>query len=131
MQLHQHRTEIEETGAQLHLIGNGGPSFIDGFRETTGYTGSIYTDPSLKVYEAAGLIRSVVATFSLGSIRHGAKSFRHGLRQGKRQGDAWQQGGALVLASSGELLWSYQSTAGGDNVSASELLGALARTDTP
>ena len=99
VQLHGHLEEIESKGAKLHLIGNGGPSFIEGFREETGYTGSIYTDPSLKAYQAAGLIRSVRATMGLRSLAAGVKSMAAGERQGARQGDAWQQGGALVISS--------------------------------
>lgn len=125
MQLHGHLEEIESRGAKLHLIGNGGPSFIEGFRELTGYTGSIYTDPSLKTYEAAGLIRSVRATVGIRSLKAGVKSLVAGERQGPRQGDPWQQGGALVVSSEGQVLFSQQSSAGGDNVSPAELIGAL------
>ncbi len=125
MQLHGHLEEIEARGAKLHLIGNGAPNFIEGFREVTGYTGSIYTDPSLKSYDAAGLLRSVRATFGLRSISAGVKSFADGKRQGSRQGDAFQQGGALVINSAGEVLYSHQSSAGGDNVSPVDLIAAL------
>ena len=125
MQLHGHLQEIESRGAKLHLIGNGGPSFIEGFREQTGYTGSIYTDPSLKAYEAAGLIRSVRATVGIRSIAAGIKSMAAGQRQGPTQGDAWQQGGALVVTSDGQALFSHQSKVAGDNVSPAEIIGAL------
>lgn len=125
MQLHGHVDEIESRGAKLHLIGNGAPNFIDGFREVTGYTGSIYTDPSLKSYEAAGLLRSKRATFGLRSLKAGVKSFAQGERQGSRQGDPFQQGGAVVISSDAEVLYSHRSSAGGDNVSAADLLRAL------
>jgi hypothetical protein len=125
VQLHGHLEEIESKGAKLHLIGNGSPSFIDGFREVTGYTGSIYTDPSLKSYEVAGLQRGVLATFGLRSIKAGVKSLAKGERQGSTQGDALQQGGAVVINSAGEVLYSHQSSSGGDNVSPAELLSAL------
>ena len=37
------------------MIGNGSPSFIEGFRDQTRWTGPVYTDPSLAVYRAAEL----------------------------------------------------------------------------
>lgn len=125
MQLHGHLGEIEAKGARLHLIGNGGPSFIEGFREATGYAGTIYTDPGLKTYEAAGLVRSVRATLGLRSIKAGVKSLARGEKQGPTQGDPWQQGGALVISAEGELLFRHQSQAGGDNVAPARLLRAL------
>lgn len=125
MQLHGHIGEIESRGAKLHLIGSGAPNFIAGFREETGFTGSIYTDPSLKSFEAAGLVRSVRASVGLRSISAGVKSFAKGQRQGKRQGDPWQQGGALIINKAGELLFAHQSAAGGDNVTGSALLQVL------
>ena len=56
MQLH--RASIPN----LVMIGNGAPMFIAGFREMTGYTGPIYTDPSLAVYKAAQLKRGATLT---------------------------------------------------------------------
>lgn len=109
----------------MHLIGNGGASFIEGFREVTGYTGSIYTDPSLKAYKAAGLVRSVRSTIGIRSLAAGARSLAAGRRQGPTQGDPWQQGGALVISSEAQILYSHRSSAGGENVSAQELLDAL------
>jgi len=44
---------VRAAGADIYVIGNGSPSFIEGFREQTGWKGPIYTDPSLGVYRAA------------------------------------------------------------------------------
>ena len=126
MQLHAHRQEIESTGAVLHIIGNGSPSFIEGFREKTGYTGTIFTDPSLETYQAAGLLRSVVATVHPRSIIRGLKAATEGRFQGRTRGDAWQQGGALVINPAGEVLFSYQARESSDNVEPQALLDALA-----
>lgn len=126
MQLHGHLEEVEARGARLHLIGNGAPNFIEGFREVTGYTGSIYTDPSLKAFEVAGLLRSVRSTLGLRSVAAGVGTMAKGGRQGSIQGDRWQQGGALVIDPEGKILYSHRSKAGGDNVGPQELLSALA-----
>jgi hypothetical protein len=125
VQLHGHLEEFESRGARLYLIGNGSPNFIDGFREVTGYTGPIYTDPGLKSFDAAGLMRSVRATVGLRSIGAGIRSIKAGRRQGATQGDAWQQGGAMVITPEAKVLYNHRSTAAGDNVSPEELLSAL------
>lgn len=118
---------FREQGAELYAIGNGRPQFVEGFRETTGYTGPIYTDPSGKVYEKAQLVRSVMGTFGPRSIVNGLGNLKRGMRQGKRQGDALQQGGALVISRDGQVLFQHQSKAGGDNISPEALLSALSQ----
>ena len=37
--------KIHTAGAELHVIGNGSPSFIEGYRNETRWTGPIYSDP--------------------------------------------------------------------------------------
>ncbi len=125
MQLHAHRAEIEAAGASLHIIGNGNPSFIEGFREKTGYTGTIYTDPSLATYAALGLVRSVGATVHPRAILKGMQRVASGMMQGRTQGDAWQQGGALVIQPDGKVLFNYQAREASDNVEPAQLLAAL------
>ena len=125
MQLHAHREEIEATGAVLHLIGNGNPSFIEGFREQTGYTGSIFTDPSRKTYDACGLLRSVAGTIHPRSIGKGLKALSQGRVSGRVRGDTWQLGGAVVVSPAGEVLFTYQARESSDNVEPQALLEAL------
>jgi hypothetical protein len=125
VQLQPHLAEFENRDASLYVIGSGLPQYIEGFRETTAFTGPVFTDPSLKVFAKAQMVRSVLASLRPRSITNGFKNQKKGLRQGKTHGDAWQQGGALVVGRGGHLLYQHQSTAGGDNVSAQELLSAL------
>ena len=125
MQLHRENQRIEDAGARLHVIGNGSPSFIEGFRETTGYPGPIYTDPSLTVFGAAQLKRGVMKTFDPRALGKTIGAFARGHRQGRIKGDPWQQGGTLVVAPSGEVLYHHASERPGDNASASEIADAL------
>src|SRR5438105_1388446 len=49
-------TKYESRGAKIVFIGNGQPHFIQMYKEDLGITDApIYTDPSLKSFEAAGL----------------------------------------------------------------------------
>lgn len=125
MQLHREVDRIHNAGAEMIVIGNGSPSFIEGFREQTGYRGPLYTDPSLGVYRAAELKRGVTNTLNpLGAIGF-VKALARGHKQGWTQGDPWQQGGVLVIAATGEVKWQHASGRPGDNASAADIIGAL------
>ena len=125
MQLHRETDAIRAAGAELYLIGNGSPSFIEGFRDQTKWTGPIYTDPSLAVYKAAQLKRSVASTLDPRSLGAAFKALRDGQRQGRTQGDAWQQGGVLVISTTGEVLYHHASERPGDNATAAQIASAL------
>jgi hypothetical protein len=125
VQLHRDVDKIHAAGAELVVIGNGAPNFIAGFREQTGYRGPLYTDPSLKAYEAAHLERGVTKTLNPLSLAKTVKAFAQGHRQGLTQGDAWQQGGVLVIAPGGEVKWQHISKRPGDNATGAEILRAL------
>jgi hypothetical protein len=127
VQLHRERQRITDAGAQLILIGNGAPHFIAGFREITGYDGPIYTDPSLATFEAAQLKRGVTTTLNARALVPTLKAFTRGSRQGRTQGDNWQQGGVLVIAPGGEVLWHHASDRPGDNASVDSIVAALRR----
>jgi hypothetical protein len=116
-----HREGIEN----LVVVGNGAPMFIEGFRETTGFTGPIYTDPSLEVYNAAQLKRGLGTMLKFGAAAATVGSLRRGFRQGKTQGDATQQGGVLVIATDGRILYHHISAYPGDNASPDTVRNAL------
>jgi hypothetical protein len=109
----------------LVAIGNGSPSFIDGFREMTKFDGPIYTDPSLAVFSAAQLKRGVLRTFDPRGFGKAIKAMAGGQRQGRTQGDPWQQGGVLVVSPTGDVLWQQASERAGDNASAEQILAVL------
>jgi hypothetical protein len=125
VQLHRDFDQFREAGADVVVIGNGAPMFIEGFREQTGWRGPIYTDPSLGVFEAAQLERGVARTFDPRGVFKGIKAFAEGHRQGRTQGDAWQQGGVLVIAPGGQVKWHHVSARPGDNASSRDILAAL------
>ena len=125
MQLHRDIDKIHAAGAELYVIGNGSPSFIEGFRDQTKWSGPIFTDPSLAVYKAAQLKRSMTSTLDPRSLGAAFKALRGGQRQGRTQGDAWQQGGVLVIAPDGEVRWHHASERPGDNASVAQIAAAL------
>jgi hypothetical protein len=126
VQLHRDEPLLQASGLALHVIGNGAPTFIAGFRETTGFTGAIYTDPSLAVFRAAELRSGLRTILSLGAIARTFGSLRRGFRQGRTQGSALQQGGVLVIAPDGGVRWQHVSSGPGDNATAVEIVAAVA-----
>jgi hypothetical protein len=126
VQLHRDIGKIRDAGGELYVIGNGTPNFIEGFREQTKYDGPLYTDPSLEVYKAAELKRGAMKTFNPRALGATFKALAHGSRQGRTQGDAWQQGGALVIATDGHVKWQHANDHPGDTASTDQLLRALA-----
>ncbi len=126
MQLHRVRDRIHAAGAELHVIGNGAPMFIAGFRADTGYDGPLYTDPGLAVYHAAGLARGVGTVLRPSVLGHAVRALRGGFRQRRTQGDPLQQGGVLIVSPAGELRWRYASRAAGDHPAVEAVLAQLA-----
>jgi hypothetical protein len=53
------------------------------------------------------------------------RAFWRGHRQGRIQGDAWQLGGVVVLASDGRVLRAQRDAAGGDLLDLEAVLRAL------
>ncbi len=125
MQLHHETDALRAAGLSLNVIGNGAPMFIAGFRDTTGYDGPLYTDPSLAVYRAAELRSGLRTVLTPGALRRTVGSVRRGFRQGRTQGSALQQGGALVIARDGRVLWHHISSGPGDNATAAEIIAAI------
>lgn len=125
MQLHRDRDLLDATGAGVFLIGNGAASFIEGFREATGYAGPVFTDPTRAAFDAAALLRGVGVTLNLATVRRSIGAYRRGYRQGSLQGDPFQQGGVLVIAPGGEVRWRHVSRGPGDNATAAEIAAAL------
>jgi len=125
MQLHRGIDRIHGAGAEVHVIGNGTPNFMAGFRDQTKWAGPLYTDPSLEVYKAAELKRGIAKTFSIRAAIPTLKAFAAGARQGANKGDAWQQGGELVVATDGTVRWHHANEHSGDNATVDEIIRAL------
>jgi AhpC/TSA antioxidant enzyme len=125
VQLHRKIDAIHAAGGELFVIGSGSPSFIEGFHEQTKFDGAVYTDPSLAAYKVAELKRGVLKTLDPRSIGNALGAFSRGGRQGRTQGDSWQQGGVLVIAPDGVVKWHHVSERPGDNATADQIIAAL------
>lgn len=125
----QKREAYERGGARIIFIGNGQPHFIQTFRnELNLMDAPIYTDPSLKVFRAAGFKRGFLAALGPRSVAAGLKMYAKGHRQGavdSASGDLWQMGGVMVIKPSGQIGYHYISEMLGDYPPESDFSGEI------
>jgi hypothetical protein len=87
---------------------------------------TLLTDPSRASYEAAGLKRGLARTlFDPQGFKNFLGAYKKGFRQGATKGDPWQQGGSLVVAQGGQVLYRYVSSTPGDHATPATLLRHL------
>jgi peroxiredoxin len=117
--------DIRARSAELHAIGSGSPEQAAEFAKERELDFDLYVNPDLTAYEAAGLRRTVGATMSLRVFANAARALRAGFRQGRTQGDNWQQGGVFVIAPDGRVPLAQISQVAGDHAAPEEILRAL------
>lgn len=115
----QNKEKYEKDGAKIYFIGNGAPYLISGFKEELGIQdATIFTDPKLESFKAAGFRRGFLAALGPRVLLNAAKAYADGNRQGgmyrKEQGDLWQLGGILVIKPEGKVAYHFISQAAGD-----------------
>lgn len=111
------------------LVGNGSPGMARNFAQRADLPASVtlLTDPSLESYAKAGFKRSALLTLGPKGWLPFLRTLRRGFRQGRIQGDPWQQGGSLVVGRGGEVLFRHVSTGPADQAAPASLLAALRR----
>src|SRR5262245_56596446 len=115
---------IHGAGAELHVISNGQPMYIEAFRDTTRFRGPVYTDPSLTVYKAAQLRRGIESTLNPAMLLHAVRALRAGHRLSRPQGDVQQMGGVLVITPAGDVRFHYISSTAGDHPEIDDVISA-------
>ena len=117
--------EIERHGAGIVVIGNGNPKAIPAFRSATNWRGRILVDPSLEVYQAAGLVHGLASTFDPRSILKGIQAFAAGFRQGAQQGRPLQQGGIFVIGPGDHVSFEWRDRFAGDHPDLNDVVAKL------
>lgn len=97
--------DAESAGVSIVGIGNGTALMAQDFAEAFAIGFPLYTDPKRVTYQHFGMKR----TFGLwpSTLIRSFQTFRKGFRQGKTQGDPWQQGGLVLLDTHGNIRWRY------------------------
>lgn len=99
----------------LYFIGNGQPAMVDDFVAQLGLAAPVWVDPTRASYRALGLRRSPFAVLNPAALGNLGRAAIKGFRQGRTQGDPWQQGGVLVVRRGGAPVYSYASAVAGDH----------------
>ncbi|GAC1594676.1 MAG: hypothetical protein NVS4B10_02530 [Myxococcales bacterium] len=106
--------EFEKAGSQVAVIGTGWPKAAKAFAERSGLPSSVpvLLDSGRRSFSLLQLRRSAIATLlSFRVLRAWLKLRRQGFRQGRTQGDPWQQGGAAVVVPGSAVVFRYASAA--------------------
>jgi peroxiredoxin len=117
VQVWQNRETYEKTGSKIIFIGNGSPDFIEKFKEDLNLTNAvILTDPTLKIFDAAGFNRGFLAVVNPTSAFNMARLVLEGHKQTtlSAEGTHWQLGGVLAISKAGKVLYQFISVAVGD-----------------
>ena len=119
------QAEIESRGAHLVVIGNGTTHQARDLIEDLDYRGTLWVDPDMIAYRAAGLERGVAKALSLKMFGHAVRAMRAGHQQKGVQGDPWQMGGTFVIAPGDRVLYVHVSGEAGDHPALDEVLSVL------
>jgi hypothetical protein len=127
VQVHRAKDAIRARGAEIFLLGNGAPGFVQAFREDTLVDDvAVLTDPTLETYRTLSFKRGVRDTLlSPRTWSSALRATREGHRQGRVKGDAWQLGGVLVVRPGGEVVFRHASQSAGDHPPVEAILAAL------
>jgi hypothetical protein len=127
MQLHRARSEFEEAGVTLVLIGQATPRHAAHFRRRQGIQLPVLADEKRVSYKAAGAkVAGITDLFGPKVIAKGALTgAREKAIQGRTIGSTTQLGGAILVLPGGDVAWSHMSKDAGDNASPEEILDAV------
>lgn len=116
--------QFNEKNTRIVVIGNGQPNFIEAFRNDTGYQGDLYTDPSLKTYELLKFKKSVSSLFGFKTIKNYFRAFSNGHAQKGIQGNAFQQGGVIVIHPVDNPVYVHINSEAGDHAPLDDIIKA-------
>lgn len=120
--LEERKSELKEIS--FALISNGAPHYIQGFREDTGYTGEIYTDPSLESYRLLHFKKSYWSLVGVQSMKEMIRASTSGYHQLLIQGEPDQQGGVVVIDTNATVHYFYKNKEAGDHAPLEQIIEA-------
>jgi hypothetical protein len=122
--LRAREADLDAAGARLVFVGSGTPAMAADFARTHGGVHRVFADPQRRTFAAAGMKRSLGASLHWRLLPNVWRALRAGHRQRKVQGDAWQQGGVLVVDAAGRALHRRADHAAGDPLDLDAVIGA-------
>lgn len=120
-----HHEALAARGARLLFVGTGLPAMAAAFAREHAGDVPVFCDPARRTFRAAGMRRSLWATLHWRLVANLVRALRRGFRQSSVQGDAWQQGGVVVLDAGGRIVHRQIDRAGGDPLDVDAVRAAL------
>ncbi|HZS35601.1 MAG TPA: AhpC/TSA family protein [Polyangia bacterium] len=121
-----HYSELRERGVNVAVIGSGSPHFARAFVEDRDIEMPVYSDEKRASFEAAGLKRGFCRVIDPRVMLKGARAiFKY--RQRKTMGDAFQQGGVLIVRRDGTVPYHYVSEYAGDHPPTADVVAEVFR----
>ncbi len=117
--------QIRARAAELVLIGTGDVQAAREFRSDFDLDVPVFADPELTTFRALPLQRGFKTVLTLSVMKRAVKTLQDGFRQGKTQGDVWQQGGVFILGPGDREHYRYISAEAGDHPTVEAILSAL------
>ena len=115
---------LDSAGVDLVAVGSGSHAGARRFLVKLPFTGEMYVNRNLSAYRAFGLDRGLWKTLGPASLFRGIRAMSDGFRQGRTDGDLWQQGGVFVLGQGEMLLFQHRNAFAGDHADLDAVLAA-------
>jgi peroxiredoxin len=122
--------ELSSANKRLVIIGCGQPNLIEQYTKDTKCPFSIYADPTRKLYDAFGMIRTLslgdkkpdyIKSSFLSSLTKSALSQLSAGSAMFQGGDIYQVGGEYLINERGDIIWSHNMNNTRDHVEVNEL----------
>ena len=117
--------ELARLAVDVVIVGNGSPDQLAAFVERKDVARPhvrSFTDPTLAAYRAAGLVRSRWGTLGPIALGQVVRAYLNGHRNGRPQGDLYQQGGTLYVTKAGAVAFYQRATSLGDHASLGDVV---------
>lgn len=119
------RTDFAARGVEPVVVGHGTVEEAQAFAAAHAAGLRVFTDPTREAYCAVGMKRGLGTSMSVGVVKRAARAYARGFRQTRTQGDALQQGGVILLAPDGRMLFEFISDEAGEHPSLDDVLAAV------
>jgi hypothetical protein len=127
--LRRREDAIAAASARIVFVGTGTPAMAAEFAGSHAGPHPVLSDPARATFDAAGMRRSPWATVHWRLPKNLWRALRAGFRQTRVQGDAWQQGGVVVLDAAGRVRHRQVDRAGGDPLDLEAVVAAVENRD--
>lgn len=114
-------------GVSIVAIGNGTPLMAQDFVEQFNIPFPLFTDDKRVSYKFMNFHYGL--GIGLSTLKAGFGATKKGFKQGKTQGNVWQQGGEALFAKGGRLLWRNANKNAEEHATTAEILKVIQRFD--